>query len=127
MPLLRVEQLRMMTLKDFEQLKKFMALTASDNDGEALNAIRAANAVLVRNGLLWRNVFERTVTVVSPVGAVLGADGASDGLDEATFERALDNANGTFRDTVFSIYEQWSAGKALSDRQVTVVEAAARR
>ena len=36
-----------------EKILKLLALTASDNDGEALNACRMANAILKKNGLSW--------------------------------------------------------------------------
>lgn len=36
-----------------DRLTKLLNLSASDNDGEALNAIRAANALIRKNGLTW--------------------------------------------------------------------------
>ncbi len=42
------------TEKDFLLFGKLMALTTSDNDGEALAALRKANAILKRGGLTWQ-------------------------------------------------------------------------
>ena len=36
-----------------DKLQKLMAMTTSDNDGEALNAIRRANDLLAKNGKSW--------------------------------------------------------------------------
>lgn len=36
-----------------ERLVKLLNLTTSENDGEALNAIRAANNLIRKNGLRW--------------------------------------------------------------------------
>lgn len=38
---------------DTSRLTKLLALTASESDGEALNAIRAANAFLKKHSLTW--------------------------------------------------------------------------
>lgn len=38
---------------NLDRLKKFMALTTSTSDGEALNALRAANRELAENGKTW--------------------------------------------------------------------------
>ena len=115
-----------MNLTDFAQLKKLLTLAAAaENDGEALNAFRAATRLVAKNGFTWASVLDRVVTVASPVGN-FGLGGTPDNLDEATFERALDSASGSFRATVFSIYEQWSTGRPLTDRQEAVVRRAAR-
>ena len=38
------------------RLARLMALTTSSNDGEALNAMRAANALLLKVGATWADV-----------------------------------------------------------------------
>ena len=45
-----------MTEQERSKLKKLMALTTSENDGEALNALRAANRILARNDLSWEDL-----------------------------------------------------------------------
>lgn len=111
-----------MNLADFKRLRGMMALTASDNDAEALGAIRAANALLVKNGLLWQNVFDRTVTVTTEVEAM-----PPDEDDAPPFETALRGAAGTFRDTLLSIQAQYEERGWLSARQRQVVDDAADR
>jgi hypothetical protein len=41
-----------------EKIAKLLNLTSSDNDGEALNAIRIANQILKKNGLDWPTLIE---------------------------------------------------------------------
>ncbi len=113
-----------MSLKDLSQMKGLMALSNSDNDGEALNAIRAANRLLVKNGLTWDMFFRRTVTVMTEVEAV--SDGDEDIINDA-FEEALRDAHGTFRETLLSIQAQWSRTHHLSERQRRVMLDAASR
>lgn len=118
-----------MSLTSFNQLKKLMARTTSDSDNEALSSIRHANRLLEANGITWDHVFRRVVTVVHPVDgstidqATLRDD---DGLD-ALFERAIDNAEGGFRDTLLSIRSQYERTGRLSPKQRAVVEGAASR
>lgn len=112
-----------MNLAEYNQLRKLMAMTASENDGEALGAIRAANRLLARNGLIWKMVFDRLVTVVNPVGG----DAEDSGLGDEIFERALRGARGDFRDMLLSIQAQWKNGAELSPRQQAAVLKAAER
>lgn len=42
---------------NFEKLRKLLALTMSDNDNEALNAIRHVNKLLKENNLTWDEFF----------------------------------------------------------------------
>jgi hypothetical protein len=113
-----------MNLKDFAQLKGLMAMTAADNDGEALNSIRAANRLLARNGLTWDMVFARTVRVSDPVES-----GVADDYDDnqRLFERALSGSRGSFRTTLLSIQAQYETHGRLSERQWAVVREAAER
>jgi hypothetical protein len=54
-----------MNLGDFNKLKKLMMLTTSENDVEALAALRKANSLLKAASVTWDRVFARTVTVVN--------------------------------------------------------------
>ena len=111
-----------MKLADFERLKSLMRMTASDNDNEALQAIRAANRLLMRDhGLTWDKVFARTVTVVSEIEAappdIDAASDADDELDRA-FQRLVDTLRPSgFRDTVLSIHAQYQRNGSVSPRQ----------
>jgi len=54
-----------LSMKEFRQLKAFMARTTSESDAEALTSLRKANAVLAAHGLTWEQVFSRVVSVVN--------------------------------------------------------------
>ena len=41
---------------NIQKLIKILNLTKSDSDGEVLNAVRAANAILAKTGLTWGDV-----------------------------------------------------------------------
>lgn len=69
---------------DLSRLTKLLALTASDSDGEALNAIRAANALLKKHNLSWCQVITITVpnVVIDRTGEAQRRRGASAFDDE---------------------------------------------
>lgn len=58
-----------MKLSDFNRLVKFMEMTTSINDGEALNAARMANKLLAANNADWKRVFARLITIEVEPGA----------------------------------------------------------
>lgn len=49
-----------------EKLIKILNLSTSDNDGESLNAIRLANAMVKKAGLSWEAIIGRGVTSEKP-------------------------------------------------------------
>jgi len=52
-----------MKRKDFDLLRKFMKMTESDNDAEALVAIRKANGVIAKAEVSWDRFFDRAVRI----------------------------------------------------------------
>lgn len=56
-----------MTQDDFDLAKfiKLMKMTTATTDGEALNAIRMANAMLRRNGHDWDNLLRNKITIIA--------------------------------------------------------------
>lgn len=66
-----------MNLKTYNQLRKLMQLTLSDNDTEALAALRKANALLREHSYDWNSAFDRLVKVESPVEMAAESGGAS--------------------------------------------------
>lgn len=56
-----------MPVKDFRQLEKVMMMTTSDNDAEALSALRMGNAILKKHGYNWSSAFKRLVKVENPL------------------------------------------------------------
>ena len=80
-----------MTAQDYERLVKLMALLASDNDGEVLNAVSAASRILNGYGLTWPDVVlpRRLLPVrVTAAEDLAVSDGVEDGspppLERAT-------------------------------------------
>lgn len=111
-----------MKLADFQRLKKLMGLTFSEADGEALNALRAANRLLVAERLTWERVLDRTVQVGADVEPAETAptDGLSAEVD-AAFETVLDTAGGSFRTFVLDLHEQWTRHHHLSPNQLAAL------
>lgn len=117
-----------MKLKDFNTLKKIMARTTSDNDAEALESIRAANRLLASESLTWQRVLDKTVSVRHEIEDVPRDFDFAGGVDiNATFERALDKATGSFRDFLLSLQEQWEEKAWLSESQKDALFKAAER
>ena len=54
-----------LTAAEYETFIKFMMRTTSENDAEALTALRKANAVLKKQGVTWSDLCRRLVTVIS--------------------------------------------------------------
>jgi len=81
-----------MTAHDYERLVKLIALLASDNDGEVLNAVAAASRILSGYGLDWTDIIlpRRLMPIrASAAGDVVSDDedtigGAPPPLDKAT-------------------------------------------
>ncbi len=51
-----------------DKILKLLELTKSQNDAEALNAIRKANDIRERAGLQWEDVFARSIATYKPSG-----------------------------------------------------------
>lgn len=117
-----------MKLADFNKLQKLMAMTASDNDGEALNALRAANAILKKYDITWERVFKRLVTVeIEEAPSEPPSSAARDIALEAALDKALKSSSGGFRDFLLSLQAQWHEKGWLSPAQREAVFKAARR
>lgn len=123
-----------MSLTDYDRLKKFMNMTESGVDAEALSALRKANAVLMKYNYTWDAVFARLITTEvesAPIEhASLHTDvpkPMSDDEINAMFQRALEKVKaGSFRDTLLSIQASWTNKHFLSPRQLATVLKASR-
>lgn len=49
-----------------DKILKLLELSKSENDAEALNAIRKANDIREKAGLQWEDVFAKSITVKNP-------------------------------------------------------------
>jgi hypothetical protein len=114
-------------IDDFKRLKGMMDRTTSENDNEALVALRAANRLLTRENLTWTRVLDRSVNIAVPFESRSTAEGKTDNEEmEALFDVALSKTRpGGFQDTLQSIYDQWQTHGRISARQRQVVEEAA--
>lgn len=129
-----------MKLADFNRLKKLMGLTFSENDPEALSALRAANAILAKDALTWDRVLDRVVQILPEVeeGPVVheppahrraapSRPGSRNEIEEAF--AVLDAADdlGDFQDFIDSLRRQYEENLHLSDKQKRALFRAADR
>lgn len=112
-----------MTLTDFNQFKKLMTLTISDNEAEALASIRAANKLITRNGLTWVMVLDRVCKVVEDITPV----GDPDDDFRDSLEIAVRSSTGETHRAMLSIQENWEEKGYVSPRQRAYVAAVANR
>lgn len=97
-----------------ERLVKLLNLTSSTNDGEALNAIRAANNLIVKNGLRW----EILLLQDSPPPPARSVDTSGPSIQEMIDqirERITDDFDETFLN---SVERQYKNKGRLSDGQI---------
>jgi hypothetical protein len=126
-------------LKDFNRLKKFMQMTFSDADAEALMAVRQANALLKKDNIDWDRVLNKCVTLDVEEGDH-GDDPPSQrptrggGHDpwanqiEAAFDAIwASEPKGSFRRFVIDVQKQWKEKGRLSENQRTAILDAARK
>lgn len=57
--------MKQISLSELDLLKRILGMTFSNHDGEALAAMRKANAILTKYNLTWAEVLGRTVNVMS--------------------------------------------------------------
>jgi len=105
-----------MTVDEFKKLKKLMQLTQSDNDNEALAALRKANAIIKSTSADWERILSRTIVVVDEVEEAPPPPrpGAMSVEIDDAFEICLAGTQSEFID---SLYDQWHATRFLSPRQ----------
>jgi hypothetical protein len=118
-----------MSVKEFGQLRKAMMLTTSENDNEAVSALRMANTLLKKHSLTWDAVFARLVKVgpeIEDAAAYNGDVDHSSRIKEA-LEVAQRDASGSFKEFLQSIHEQFAQRGRLTAAQVEAVFKSARR
>jgi len=135
---------------DRAKLVKVMMMTESSNDGEVLNAIRMANAMLKANKLDWEKAIAGTSKVSDAYAAMRGAPqyrppprppmkpagrGTTDTMPEyprpksqytdrnipRMIESLLRDTKGDFRDMLQSFKQHWDAKHYLTERQYEVL------
>jgi hypothetical protein len=121
---------------------KLMMLTTSQNDNEALTALRKANALLAEANVNWEefiNAIERS----KPIASGRPPSNRSTNFDDARFtdvhytdasvidplfEAAFRNTSGSgFRRFVDSVHEWWEKNGFLTEKQFSAIKKAAQR
>lgn len=117
--------------KQLDLLTKFMMLTSSESDGEALNALRRANALLKKNNLVWAEFLSSRTTPRArasqrtyeppprndPPPTDAAAWAATMDLRNAVFKPLLRILVGGPRDFIDSLYTQWNDWGNLTPKQ----------
>lgn len=104
---------------DFELLKKVMGMTGSDQDGEALSAVRTANKILKSHKKNWEDVFNSKIFVVQPPRPVEPKTKRGDPELEKAFIDLLFRINktSTFYKFVQNMQKVWLERGSLTPRQ----------
>jgi len=123
---------------NIQMLIKLLAMTTSPNDGEALNAVRMANAALARHNANWDEVLRGKVPMVDvdpfakapSIGRMRGDPvikhtDASEIEDYFTILTSRDL--GTFKAYVDDVYKWWQEKGFLTEKQYNVIKNAAQR
>lgn len=118
-----------MRLDTFNKFKKMMSQTFTESDGEALNALRAANRILAAEGITWVHVLDRSMRVdydIEPAPEPRVHDEAKEINDAFAVLAGADLAV-SFEEFIESLAQQWSNKKRLSPNQKAALFKAADR
>ena len=99
-----------------EKLAKLLALTTSDNDNEALSAIRTANVILERDNLAWEDVLLGTTKRTQFNDSY--ADYESTEEIEEMLSTCIQNVNGSAFDFIDSLYRFYNSRGYLTPKQI---------
>lgn len=118
---------------DYKMFLKLMNLTQSSFDGEALNAIRMANAVLARTNMGWEDLLKGKIVMIA---AAQDAPRPKSNIritntDEINsyFETLYDRGSslGTFKQWVDSVHDWWEEKGFLTQAQYDTLKRSALR
>lgn len=115
---------------DFEIFIKLMMLAQSPNDGEALNALRKANAKLASINRNWEELLRGKVTTSDfpdiPMGGDLKTSGGgvkhTDPFIDTMLDDLMREVKGGFRDFIESINIWWEQKGFLTEKQYQAVK-----
>jgi len=91
-------------------------LTGSDNDHEALSAIRHANMMLAKENFSWCHVLKRSRVAGQPV------EQAADDRIRDMLDDCLEYVTGNGVDFIESLDSQYTARGWLSSKQIAALE-----
>jgi hypothetical protein len=111
--------------KHFERFVKLMGMTGSQSDGEAINALRMATAILIRENITWEEFLTKGIKIQheswsgsKPVRKAAVSNEQAAPIFQFLLSTLRD---GSFRNTIISIYLQWKDKGWVSERQWEVV------
>ncbi len=112
-----------MVIEKFEKFIKIMKLTQSDQDGEALNALRMANTILVEANVSWEELLRAKVAVTSSVAAQSVPQGGKRYTNKEEIETMLSGvlssmlAGSSFHTFIKSLEDWWNEKGWLTEKQ----------
>lgn len=118
---------------DYAMFLKLMNLTQSSYDGEALNAIRMANAVLARTNQTWDDLLAGKIVMIAPITGAPTVRQSSGirytDTDEinAYFNKLYGRNLGTFKEWVDSVHDWWETKGFLTEAQYKTLKKSALR
>jgi hypothetical protein len=119
-----------------QMLIKLLRMTESSHDGEVLNAIRMANALLNKHDANWDEVLRGKVPMIdsdpfakAPIpGAKASVIKHTDKTEINQYFNTLAGRDlGSFGDYVTDVFKWWTEKQFLTDKQYNVIRNAANR
>jgi len=120
---------------DYVKLIKLLRMTEGSFDGECLNAIRKANAMLAEADINWEELFVKIVSEAAAQGGATTQQAKPKGTvytdhDEidAYFRNIFrDGVKGSFKTFIESVHEWWEQNGYLTEKQYNAVKKAGSR
>lgn len=107
---------------DLDKFIKVMLMTTSTHDGEVLNAIRMANAMLVEQNINWREFLEKIYDAKKTKGKKHSADTDIDTMFEELMQSI--HPRKSFYRFVESVYESYLENGFLTPAQYDAIKKA---
>jgi hypothetical protein len=128
-------------MPNLNTLIKLMMMTTSDHDGEALNALRIANAILAKANSNWDDLLRKKLHLDATDPFASAPSMAAKSTTHTTrdpakvlevegfFQKlyARGSKLGTFAAFVDDVYKQWRESGYLTQKQFDVIKRAAQR
>ena len=111
----------MSNIENMDKLIKLLNLSTSNNDNEALSAIRTANAILKKNNILWDKILNSQVEI----RYIEVPTHENQDMDlETKIEYLMDNLDrlGSAADFIESLANQFYQRCSLSEKQANSIE-----
>ena len=122
-------------INEFDMLIKLLRMTESSYDGEVLNAIHAANAILSKHNINWEELFNELFRQIEQ-SKITTSINKKKSHKIYTDKHEIDNYFtlvysrnnlGSFIDYVNSVHEQWLLFNYLTEKQCNIIKDASIR